>query len=54
MLNKLHLSPYFNTISSTAVTLANGCIAEAIALVKGPHILAYDNIQATTLTLIEQ
>ena len=54
ILNKLHLSPCFDTISSTAVTLANGCITEAIAVAKGPHVLAYDNIQASTSTLIEQ
>ena len=54
MLNKLHLSPSFDTISSTAVTLANGCISEAINIAKGPHVLAYDNIQASTSPLIEQ
>ena len=54
MLNKLHLSPCFDTISSTAVTLANGCIAEAVTVVKSPHVLAYDNIQASTSPLIEQ
>ena len=54
MLNKFHLSPSFNTISLTAVTLADGCIAEAINVAKGPHILAYDNIQASTSSLIEQ
>ena len=54
ILNKLHLSPCFDTISSTAVTLANGCITEAINVAKGPHILAYDNIQASTSSLIEQ
>ena len=54
MLNKLHLSPCFDTISSTAITLANGCINEAIEVAKGPHILAYDNIQASTSPLIEQ
>jgi hypothetical protein len=54
ILNKLHLSPCFDTISSTAVTLANGCITEAIGVAGGPHVLAYDNIQATTSALIEQ
>lgn len=54
MLNKLHLSPCFDTISSTAITLANGCITEAIVVAKGPHVLAYDNIQASTSPLIEQ
>ena len=54
ILNKLHLSPCFDTISSTAVTLANGCVSEAIDIAKGPHILAYDNIQASTSSLIEQ
>ena len=38
----------------TAVTLADGCIAEAINVAKGPHVLAYDNIQASTSSLIEQ
>jgi hypothetical protein len=54
MLNRLHLSPCFDTISSTAVTLANGCITEAIAIVKDPHVLAYDNIQVSSSPLIEQ
>ena len=54
MLNKLHLSPCFDTISSTAVTLVNGCINEASNIAKGPHVLAYDNIQASTSPLIEQ
>ena len=54
ILNKLHLSPCFDTISSTAVTLANGCVSEAIEIAKGPHVLAYDNIQASTTPLIEQ
>ena len=54
ILNKLHLSPCFDTISSTAVTLANGCIAEAIRVAGGPHVLAYNNIQAATSALIEQ
>ena len=54
MLNKLHLSPCFDTISSTSITLADGCIAEAINIVKGPHVLAYDNIQVSTSPLIEQ
>ena len=54
MLNKLHLCPCFDTISSTAVTLADGCIAEAIVVVRGPHILAYDNLQVSTSPLIEQ
>ena len=53
-MNKLHLSPCFDTISSTAVTLANGCITEAISVARGPHVLAYDNIQAATSALIEQ
>jgi hypothetical protein len=54
ILNKLHLSPSFDTISATAVTLANGCINEAINVARGPHVLAYDNIQASTSPLIEQ
>jgi len=54
MLNRFHLSPCFDTISSTAVALANGCISEAINVAKGPHVLAYDNIQASTSPLIEQ
>jgi len=54
VLNKFHLSPCFDTISATAVTLADGCINEAIDVAKGPHILAYDNIQASTSPLIEQ
>ena len=54
ILSKLHLSPCFDTISSTAVTLTNGCVAEAISIAKGPHVLAYDNIQASTSPLIEQ
>jgi hypothetical protein len=54
MLNKLHLSPCFDTISAMAVTLANGCINEAIDIARGPHVLAYDNIQASTSLLIEQ
>ena len=54
ILNKLHLSPCFDTISSTAVTLADGCITEATSVAKGPHVLAYDNIQASTSPLIEQ
>jgi hypothetical protein len=54
ILHRLHLSPCFDTISATAVTLANGCISEAIDVAKGPHVLAYDNIQASTSSLIEQ
>ena len=54
MLNKLHFSPCFDTISSTSITLADGCIAEAINIAKGPHVLAYDNIQVSTSPLIEQ
>ena len=54
MLNKVHLSLCFNTISSTAVALASGYIAEVISIAKGPHVLANDNIQASTLPLVEQ
>ena len=54
MLNKFHLSPSFDTISLTAIMLADGCITEAIDVAKGPHVLAYDNIQASTSPLIEQ
>ena len=54
MLSKLHLSLCFDTISSTAVALANGYIAEVISIAKGPHVLAYGNIQASTLPLVEQ
>ena len=34
--------------------LANGCITEAIVVAKSPHVLAYDNIQASISLLIEQ
>ena len=54
ILNKLHLSPCFDTISSTAVMLTNGCITEAIVVTKSPHVLAYDNIQVSTSLPIEQ
>ena len=54
ILSKLHISPCFDTISSTAAKLADSCIGEAIVVAKGPHILAYDNIQASTSPLIEQ
>jgi len=52
--NSTSHSPCFDTISSTAVTLANGCISEAIGIAKGPRVLAYENIQVSTSPLIEQ
>jgi len=54
ILNAFHISPSFDTISSTARTLADSCIEEAIEIAKGPHVLAYDNIQISTSSLIEQ
>ena len=54
ILNKLHLSPSFDTISATAVTLTNSCIDEVIDVTRGPHVLTYNNIQASTSPLIEQ
>ncbi|KAF9652140.1 hypothetical protein BDM02DRAFT_3197270 [Thelephora ganbajun] len=46
VLEKLHLSPCFGTMSSTAVTLANGCITEAITCPRirqhlSEHVVAY-------------